>query len=63
MNTTAKFAVGDEVQVINHSEPECNGEFGKIIDIDVAFSGERYYKVELDGYRYCDCTADELMEG
>lgn len=59
------FSIGDTVQIINHSEPECNKHYGTIVDINVSYGGERYYKVELWEYsqRYCDCTGDELLEG
>lgn len=57
------FSIGQAVQIYNHSDMDCNGEYGTIIDVDVAYSGERYYTVELEGYKYCQCTEDELVEG
>lgn len=64
MNTTAKFAVGDEVQVVNHSEPKCNGQYGKIVSCELAYNKTIYYRVDLfDSRTTCECTEDELMEG
>jgi len=43
------FDVGSRIQIINHSEPSCNGEYGKIISIHVGYDGyTKFYTVELD---------------
>ncbi len=66
MNTTAKFAIGDEVQIVNHSEEKCNGQYGKIVSSMLAYNKTVYYRVELhDTPRavLCECIEDELMEG
>ena len=59
------FSIGDSVQIVNHSDPECNKEYGTIVEVNVSHNGERYYRVDLWDhlYQYCDCTGDELMEG
>jgi hypothetical protein len=59
------FEVGSRVQIINHSEPDCNGEYGTVKDMQVAYDGYTYYyAVELDdSYTHCMCIDDELMEG
>ena len=59
------FKLHDEVQIINHSEPSCNGQYGHVTQIDVAYNGRTlYYIVELeDSGEYCSCLEEELMEG
>lgn len=59
------FKVGDKVQITNHSEPSCNGEYGVIKEIQIAYDGyTHYYTVELDDtLGLCVCIDDELMEG
>ncbi len=59
------YEVGSRIQITNHSEPECNGEYGKIISMHVGYDGyTRFYTVELDdSYTHCMCIDDELMEG
>lgn len=59
------YNVGDAVQITNHSEPRCNGQYGTIVSLDMAYDGHTvYYTVELDdSFDTCTCTADELMEG
>jgi hypothetical protein len=58
------FITNQAVQVINHSEPSCNGYFGVINRIEVT-GRSTFYHVLLDvGYnKVCVCTEDELMEG
>lgn len=59
------FRIGDNVQIVNHSEPQCNGKYGTITATDVSYSGEQYYEIELEdrpGW-YCVATEDEMMEG
>lgn len=58
------YNVGDYVQIINHSEPSCNGQYGTIKEIKVAYDGyTHYYTVELDdSFSLCVCIDDELME-
>lgn len=59
------FSVGDYIQIINHSEPTCNGQYGHILNMQVAYDGQtHYYTVELDDTNLlCTCTDDEIMEG
>ncbi len=59
------YEVGSRVQITNHAEPDCNGEYGTIKDMQIAYDGTTYYyTVELDdSMSLCTCTADELMEG
>ena len=58
------FKVNDYVQIINHSEPACNGQYGTIHEIQVAYNGRTlYYMVTLDdSFDVCSCIDDELME-
>jgi len=57
------FTIGQAVQIINHSEPECNGMYGTITAMDRAYDGSTHYTVALENYSLCMCTHDELMEG
>ena len=59
------YSVGDAVEIINHSEPNCNGQYGHIKEIQMAYDGyTHYYTVELDdSLGLCVCIDDELMEG
>lgn len=59
------YAVGDTVQIINHSEPACNGHYGEITHIQVAYDGyTHYYTVKIpETMGVCTCTDDEIMEG
>lgn len=58
------FDINQYVQIINHSEPQCNGQYGSITDIQTAYDGTYYYTVALEEtYGICVCTDDELMEG
>jgi hypothetical protein len=59
------FEVGSRIQIVNHSEPSCNGEYGKIISVQVGYDGyTKFYTVELDdSLSICMCIDDELMEG
>lgn len=59
------FTIGQQVQITNHSEPECNGQYGEVSRIEIAYDGyTRYYTVVLDeSHMVCLCTVDELMEG
>jgi hypothetical protein len=58
------FKVNDYVQIVNHSEPKCNGQYGHITHVDVAYNGRTlYYAVTLDdSFDVCSCIEDELME-
>ena len=58
------FDIGSRVQIINHSEPVCNGEYGTITAKQIAYDGYTYYYVvELDdSLTTCTCIDDELME-
>ena len=57
------FRAGDEVQVVNHSEPDYNGLYGAIMDGEDV-RGITYYTVWLYEVRQAvTCTEDELMEG
>lgn len=58
------YRVGDLVQIVNHSEPRCNGHYGTVLAIELTYAGEPYYSVHLqDMDIVCSCTADEVMEG
>ena len=59
------YQVNDRVQIINHSEPKCNGQYGNIKSLQVGYDGYTYfYTVELDdSLGLCVCIDDELMEG
>lgn len=58
------FEINQLIQIVNHSEPSCNGQLGTITHSEVAYDGyTRYYTVQLeetDGL--CVCTDDEIME-
>lgn len=56
------FSMYQDVQIVNHVEPSCNGEYGTVVAIETAYSGTVYYTVAING-GLCDCTEDELMEG
>lgn len=58
------FNINDAVQIVNHSEPHCNGQYGTIKEIISAYDGTPYYTVELDDtLGLCVCIDDEIMEG
>lgn len=59
------FIKDQRVQIVNHSEPRCNGQYGTVQTIDIAYDGRTlYYNVELDDSSdICVCIEDELMEG
>jgi hypothetical protein len=58
------FNIGDRVQVYNHSEEECNGQYGTITHVHTVYNGGTYYTVGLDySHVLCTCTDDEVMEG
>ena len=58
------YEVGSRIQIINHSEPSCNGQYGKILSMHVGYDGYTvFYTVELDdSLSICTCIDDELME-
>ena len=58
------FELNQLVEIVNHSEPKCNGQLGTITAIQVAYDGHtHYYTVELeDSGETCTCIDDELME-
>ena len=58
------FNNGDRVQIYNHSEEDCNGQYGHITHVHSVYNGSIYYTVGLDySHVLCTCTEDELMEG
>lgn len=59
------YEVGSRVQIINHSEPKCNLQYGTITAITTGYDGYTlFYTVELDDtLGLCVCIDDELMEG
>ncbi len=58
------FKVNDYVQIVNHSEPTCNGQYGHVQQIDMTYSGNQYYLVVLEeSQALCSCIDEELMEG
>ena len=59
------YEVGSRIQIINHSEPQCNMQYGTVASIQVGYDGyTRFYNVQLDDApeMYCLCIDDELME-
>ena len=58
------YEINQLVEIINHSEPSCNGQLGTIESMQVAYDGyTRYYTVRLeDSDMVCTCTDDEIME-
>lgn len=58
------FEINQLIEIVNHSEPSCNGHYGTIESVQVAYDGyTRYYSVRLeDSEQLCTCTDDELME-
>lgn len=58
------YEVGSRIQIVNHSEPSCNFQYGTITSIQPGYDGYTlFYTVELDdSLSYCTCTDDELME-
>lgn len=59
------FAIGSDVQIVNHADAQCNGQYGVVKGADVGYTGRLlYYTVELhESRQLCICTEDELMEG
>jgi len=59
------YEVNQLIQIINHSEPSCNGLVGTIENMQMAYDGyTRYYNVRLEeSGQLCICTDDEIMEG
>lgn len=59
------YEIGSYVQITNHSEPDCNGQYGTIESIQIAYDGYTYYyNVKLEETDdICLCIDDELMEG
>lgn len=59
------FELNQLVEIVNHSEPKCNGRFGTITKIEVGYDKQtQFYTVKLDDSgEQCLCTTDELMEG
>jgi hypothetical protein len=58
------YEINQLVEIVNHSEPSCNGQLGTITDIQLAYDGyTQYYTVLLEeSDTVCSCTVDELME-
>lgn len=57
------YIAGDEVQLVNHSEPDYNGLYGAIMDREDV-RGTHYYTVWVYEVRQAvTCTEYELMEG
>ena len=57
------FSKNQYVQILNHSEPTCNGQYGTITSIE-ANNRSVFYTVLLEASpTLCICTDDELMEG
>jgi hypothetical protein len=58
------FHIGQQVEIVNHSEPSCNGYYGVIEDIQTVGSTIFYHvQLETPYAQVCVCTVDELMEG
>jgi hypothetical protein len=58
------YEMNQLIEIINHSEPACNGQYGTITHIETAYDGRtHYYTVQLeDTIGLCVCTEDEMME-
>jgi hypothetical protein len=58
------YEVNQLIEIMNHSEPSCNGQYGTIEKIEIAYDGyTHYYTVRLeDSDQLCVCTDDEIME-
>lgn len=58
------FDINQLVEIVNHSEPKCNGQLGTITKIETGYDGyTHFYTVMLeDSGEVCTCTDDELME-
>lgn len=58
------FVIGSQVQIVNHSEPRCNGQYGVVENVEFGYNNTQYYVVRLDDSNVlCTCTEDEVMEG
>lgn len=58
------YEINQLIEIVNHSEPACNGQLGTITHIETAYDGRTYYyTVQLeDTDGLCVCTDDEIME-
>jgi len=58
------FEINQLIEIVNHSEPSCNGQLGTIESMQIAYDGyTRYYNVRLeDSEMLCVCIDDEIME-
>jgi hypothetical protein len=58
------FRVDDRVQIYNHDEEYANGQYGTVVYMSKAYTGDIYYEVLLDDIcALYTCTEDELIEG
>ena len=58
------YVLNERVQITNHTEPRCNGQYGEVVEVLLAYNGSAYYNVQLDDSReLCLCSDYELMEG
>jgi hypothetical protein len=58
------YEINQLIEIVNHSEPACNGQLGTITNMQVAYDGYTYYYDVLleDSEVMCVCTDDEIME-
>lgn len=58
------YDINQLVQITNHADPECNGQYGTIMKMQVAYDGYTYYYDVMleDSEMVCVCTDDEIME-
>lgn len=58
------YEINQLIQIVNHSEPACNGQYGTITEMQVAYDGYTYYYTVMleDTEGTCVCTDDEIME-
>jgi hypothetical protein len=58
------YDINQLIQIVDHSEPSCNGQYGTIEKIETAYDGyTHYYTVRLeDSDQLCTCIDDEIME-
>ena len=58
------YDINQLIEIVNHSEPSCNGQLGTIENVQVAYDGYTYYySVRLeDSDTVCTCIDDEIME-
>lgn len=59
------YDINQLIEIVNHSEPACNGQLGTIVSIEYGYDGVTpFYSVLMEEQEdmYCLCTDDEIME-